>query len=129
MVTVVDKSITCVAFYKNITFRIKIYIMTPQYSTIRKFDLLCVLKDFVEEYSGDIDTGGVDLNVTFSIVGENPDEVSNNSTIKQKYINELKDYFWTESMLSILPEENIEEDEWYLRKKGPMGIISNSQII
>ena len=103
--------------------------MTPQYSTIRKFDLLCVLKDFVEEYSGDIDTGGVDLNVTFSIVGENPDEVSNNSTIKQKYINELKDYFWTESMLSILPEENIEEDEWYLRKKGPMGIISNSQII
>lgn len=71
-VTAVDKSITTVAFYKNIAFRIRIYIMTPQYSTIRRFDLLCVLKDFAEEYSGDIDSGGVDLNVTFSIVGENP---------------------------------------------------------
>jgi hypothetical protein len=71
-VTAVDKSIITVAFYKNITFRIRIYIMTPQYSTIRRFDLLCVLKDFAEEYSGDVDGGGVDLNVTFSIVGENP---------------------------------------------------------
>ena len=72
LVTAVDKSIITVALYKNITFRIRIYIMTPQYSTIRRFDLLCVLKDFIEEYSGDIDSGGVDLNVTFSIVGENP---------------------------------------------------------
>ena len=69
-ITAVDKSIVTVALYKNITFRIRIYIMTPQYSTIRRFDLLCVLKDFVEEYSGDIDSGGVDLNVAFSIVGE-----------------------------------------------------------
>jgi hypothetical protein len=70
--TVVDKSRIAVASYKNITFRVKIYIMTPQYSTIRRFDLLCVLKDFQESYSGDIDAGGYDLNVAFSIVGENP---------------------------------------------------------
>ena len=71
--TAVDKSNICVAFYKNITFRIRIYVMTPQFSTIRKFDLLCVLKDFTEEYEGDIDAPGPDLNLVFSVVGENPD--------------------------------------------------------
>lgn len=85
IITPVDKSIITVAFYKNITFRIRIYIMTPQYSTIRRFDLLCVLKDFSEEYSGDIDSGGVDLNVTFSIVGENPNG-ANEENIGQDYI-------------------------------------------
>ena len=58
--------------YKNLAFRCIVYVMTPQKSTIRKFDLLLVLKDFSEEYSGDIDSGGTDLTVTFSIVGENP---------------------------------------------------------
>ena len=46
--------------------------MTPQFSTIKNFDLLCVLKDFSEEYYGEIEGGGQDLNVSFSIVGENP---------------------------------------------------------
>ena len=90
-VSAVDKSMICVAFYKNITFRIKIYIMTPQYSTIRRFDLLCVLKDFSEEYSGDIDSGGVDLNVTFSIVGENP-EGADTANISDIHINNLNDW-------------------------------------
>lgn len=71
-ITVVDKTRPLVALYKNITFLIKIYIMTPQYATIRKFNLLCVLKDFEESFSGDIDAGGYDLNLSFSIVGENP---------------------------------------------------------
>ena len=71
-ITVVDRTRPLVALYKNITFLIKIYIMTPQYATIRKFNLLCVLKDFEETYSGDIDAGGYDLNLSFSIVGENP---------------------------------------------------------
>ena len=31
-----------------------------------------VLKDFEESFSGDIDAGGYDLNLSFSIVGENP---------------------------------------------------------
>ena len=73
--TAIDKSNICVAFYKNITFRIKLFVMTPQLSTVRKFDLLCVLKDFTEEYEGDIDAPGPDLGVTFSIVGENPELV------------------------------------------------------
>lgn len=71
-ITVVDKTRPIVALYKNITFLIKIYILTPQYSTIKRFNLLCVLKDFEESYSGDIDAGGYDLNLSFSIVGENP---------------------------------------------------------
>ena len=71
-ITAIDKTHQVISMYKNITFRCVIYVMTPQKSTIRKFDLLLVLKDFTEEYSGDIDSGGTDLTVTFSIVGENP---------------------------------------------------------
>ena len=71
-ITGIDKTNIFPAFYQNITFRIRVYIMTPQFSTIRKFDLLCVLRDFIEEFSGDIDAGAGDLSVAFSIVGENP---------------------------------------------------------
>ena len=46
--------------------------MTPQLSTISKYDLLVLLKDFTEERSGEIDGGASDLSVSFSIVGENP---------------------------------------------------------
>ena len=72
--TAIDKSKFCIAYYKNITFRVRLYFMTPQYSTIKKFDLLCVMKDFSEEYYGDIDAGSQDLNISFSIVGENPED-------------------------------------------------------
>lgn len=91
-ITVVDRSRPLVALYKNITFLIKIYIMTPQYATIRKFNLLCVLKDFEETYSGDIDAGGYDLNLSFSIVGENPPLDDAGSIVKaekKKSLNEI----------------------------------------
>ena len=68
--TAVDKSTLCAAFYKNIAFGIEIYVMTPQMSTIRKFHILAILRDFSEEYTGESDSGGSDLNVSFSIVGE-----------------------------------------------------------
>ena len=72
--TYVDRSSPATALYKNITFRIRIYVMTPQYSTIKSFDLLCVLKDFQEIYTGTVDAGGApDIDLTFSVVGENPD--------------------------------------------------------
>ena len=70
--TTIDKKYQCVAPYKNITFRCTIYSMTPQLSTISKYDLLVLLKDFTEERSGEIDGGASDLSVSFSIVGENP---------------------------------------------------------
>ncbi len=72
--TAIDKTKFCIAYYKNVTFRIRLYFMTPQFSTIKKFDLLGVLKDFSEEYYGDIDAGSQDLNISFSIVGENPED-------------------------------------------------------
>ena len=71
-ITAIDKSYICPALYKNVTFRCIIYSLTPQLSTISKYDLLVVLRDFVEERTGDIDSGGSDLNLVFSIVGENP---------------------------------------------------------
>ena len=72
--TAIDTNNVCIAMYKNICFRCRIYVMTPQYSTIQKFDLLLVMKDFSEEYTGDIGDGSGDLTVSFSIVGENPNE-------------------------------------------------------
>lgn len=75
-ITRIDKTNVCVASYKNVTFNIKIYILNPQLNLLNRFNLLCVLKDFSEEYVGDIDSGGTDLNVSFSIVGENPEEDS-----------------------------------------------------
>ena len=81
--TIIDKSNICIAFYKNITFSIKIYVLTPQFSTIKKYSLLCVLKDFAEEYSGDIDAGGIDLSVSFSIVGEMSENFENYDNTSQ----------------------------------------------
>ena len=37
--TAIDKTYTCIAPYKNIAFRCTIYSMTPQYSTVSKYDL------------------------------------------------------------------------------------------
>lgn len=71
-ITSVDKKYTCIAPYKNVTFKCTVYCMTPQKSTINKYELLLTLKDFIEERMGDIDSGGNDLTVAFSIVGENP---------------------------------------------------------
>ena len=58
--------------YKNLAFRCMIYVMSPQFSTIRKFDFLVVLKDYQVDYQGETDASGTDLTVSFSIVGENP---------------------------------------------------------
>ena len=58
--------------YKNLSFLVSLYVLTPQYGTIRKCNLLCVLKDFVIDHQGEIDSSPTELSVTFSIVGENP---------------------------------------------------------
>lgn len=72
--TPIVKGTVCPGMYKNLAFRCLIYVMTPQMSTIQKFDLLVVLKDYSIEYTGEPDASSPDLNVSFSIVGENPDE-------------------------------------------------------
>lgn len=70
--TIIDKYYQLISPYKNITFLCKIYVMTPQKSTINKYELLLTLKDFSEERSGEIDGSGADISLSFSIVGENP---------------------------------------------------------
>jgi len=70
--TIIDKYYQLISPYKNITFLCKIYVMTPQKSTINKYELLLTLKDFSEERSGEIDGSGTDISLSFSIVGENP---------------------------------------------------------
>lgn len=72
--TSIDHTAPIVALYKNITWRCQIYILSPQYSTLKKFDLLVVLKDFTESYTGEIDSPGNDVQLRFSVVGENPPE-------------------------------------------------------
>ena len=79
-VTVVDKTSFALAPYKNIAFRIRIYIMTPQFSTINKYDLLATLKEVSIERSGDIDPGSQDLELSFSIVGETNEDFLNKKT-------------------------------------------------
>ena len=64
--------------------------MNPQLNLSNKFNLLCVLKDYAEEYVGEIDSGGTDLNVTFSIVGENPDiNLKKKLKVSQEVISNL----------------------------------------
>ena len=58
--------------YKNLSFIITIYILTPQFGTIKKCNLLCVIKDYTIESQGETDSSPTELSVTFSIVGENP---------------------------------------------------------
>lgn len=70
--TEINKNYQLISSYKNICFICKIYVMTPQKSTINKYSLLLTLKDFSEERSGEIDGSGTDLSLSFSIVGENP---------------------------------------------------------
>lgn len=117
--TAIDKGKFCVAFYKNVTFRIRLYFMTPQYSTIKKFDLLCVMKDFSEEYMGDIDAGALDLNISFSIVGENPEESRENELVYDgKAYNDSEDYLashnekdrdWSNKWKNLLTSEEVKD--------------------
>ena len=51
--------------------------MTPQYSTINKYDLLTTLKEVSIERTGEIEPGSQDLELTFSIVGETNEEFLN----------------------------------------------------
>lgn len=71
--TIIDKNYTTIASYKNVCFQCKIYSLTPQLYTISKYDLLVTLKDMAEERSGEVESGGTDLSLVFSIVGENAD--------------------------------------------------------
>ena len=67
-----QKGVIQPAPYKNLAFRCRIFSMNPQYQTINKSDLLVVLKDFTEEWQGEVDSSPTELSLMFSVVGENP---------------------------------------------------------
>ena len=96
--TPIVRGLVCPGMYKNLTFRCLIYVMTGQFSTIQKFDLLLVLRDYSIEYSGESDANSPDLTVTFSIVGENPEDaimaLERGSFVKDKEGIYKQEGFW-----------------------------------
>jgi hypothetical protein len=81
------KGVVRPAPYKNLTFRCKILSMNPQFQTVNMSDLLVVLKDFTEEWQGEVDSSPTELALMFSVVGENPTaelDLSDNAREKQK---------------------------------------------
>ena len=64
--------------------------MTPQYSTINKYDLLATLKEVSIERNGEVESGAQDLELTFSIVGETNEDYLKLPTSKVGY-DEIKE--------------------------------------
>lgn len=115
--TVIDHTAPLIALYKNITWRCQIYILSPQYSTLRKFDLLVVLKDYTESYAGEIDSPGGDIQLRFSVVGENPpkqtDLISYDEQTLNKEAHRVAKTYTDES--GVVTEE--EAKKWILKKR------------
>lgn len=88
--TAIDLTAPVIALYKNVTWRCQIFILSPQYSTVRKFDLLVVLKDYTESYTGEIDSPGGDVQLRFSVVGENPPEEQPLMSVGDKQDKEME---------------------------------------
>ena len=71
-----SKGVIRPAPYKNLAFRCKILCMNPQYQTLNVSDLLVVLKEFTEEWQGEVDASPTELAAMFSVVGENPSSLT-----------------------------------------------------
>ena len=117
-ITVVDKSSFVLAPYKNVTFRIRIYIMTPQYSTINKYDLLATLKEVSIERSGEIESGAQDLELTFSIVGETNEDYLKLPTSRVDY-DEIKERKADPDPIFQNPEEMIKNKKEEKTEEAP----------
>ena len=75
-----------------------------------------VLKDYSIEYSGEVDSSSPDLNISFSIVGENPGESIPKRTTElaisekeykqegffEKIKNDVKDLSWKDTIGGVL---------------------------
>lgn len=79
----VDRTSPMTAMYKNATFECTIYIMKSDFSTVKKFPLLVTLRDYSIEYVGDQDSSPSELNLHFSIVGEDSVEFVGNTSLKE----------------------------------------------
>jgi hypothetical protein len=85
--TVVIEGRIAPAHYKNVSFLIDIYSMTPQLATIYRTQLLCVLKDFVFEGQGETDASPTELAINFSVVGEWPKNFDLSEKLSDKEIS------------------------------------------
>ena len=88
--------------YKNLSFLVTIFILTPQFGTIKKCNLLCVIKDYTIENQGETDSSPTELNVTFSIVGENPAESFSGDSENINYKPKERKYTFERSGTGIL---------------------------
>ena len=79
--TVIIEGRVTPAHYKNVSFLIDIFSMTPQFATINRTQLLCVLKDFMFEGQGETDASPTELAINFSIVGEWPSDMSDDNLL------------------------------------------------
>ena len=79
--TVIIEGKVAPAHYKNVSFLIDIFSMTPQFATIQRTQLLCVLKDFMFEGQGETDASPTELAINFSIVGEWPSDMADDNLL------------------------------------------------
>ncbi len=100
----INKNKFAVGMYKNLCFNICIYIMTPQYSTIKKYNLLCVMKDYSIEYTGEVDSSPADVTVSFSIVGET------NENYEYDKVRENALFYSSQEILSAQIQNNLLSD-------------------
>ena len=121
VLTLIDYSSIAVAVYKNVTFQCDIYIMSEDKQTIKKFSLLVVLRDFPEEYSGEIDGGPTDLSLHFSIVGDlmdNEDYESKDSKLIEFEGTNFKEKAGNMKGFSDNPKEPLSEGDIHFTKSS-----------
>lgn len=97
-----SKGVIRPAPYKNLAFRCKILCMNPQYQTLNVSDLLVVLKEFTEEWQGEVDASPTELAVMFSVVGENPNSLTaaDKTNFALQSAKEDNDYYTKNSNLT-----------------------------
>jgi hypothetical protein len=83
--------------------------MNPQYQTLNVSDLLVVLKEFTEEWQGEVDASPTELAVMFSVVGENPNSLTtaDKTGFALQSAKEDNDYYTKNSNLT---QANIDND-------------------
>lgn len=119
----IDRDKFAVGMYKNLCFNVCIYILTPQYSTIKKYNLLCVMKDYSIEYVGEIDSGPADVTVSFSIVGETTPELERDA---ERELEFLRNQFELQNLLNLEKTFETALDNMHnsiLNKKEPLSLI------
>lgn len=108
-----SKGVIRPAPYKNLAFRCKILCMNPQYQTLNVSDLLVVLKEFTEEWQGEVDASPTELAAMFSVVGENP------SSLTEEDLTGFNETAASED--ADIAAQNAEKEKWYAEDEEKYG--------